>query len=134
MKTISRLNPTTLPDFGQLGFSQISISQPGRIAYVSGQVAGNLEGFPVPEDLVEQVRIVGDNCRKAVKAVGATMQDVIMARVYVTDITVERLQQLMNPLRAIFDGAQPSLTGIGVAALAGTGLQIELELTVRIPD
>jgi enamine deaminase RidA (YjgF/YER057c/UK114 family) len=35
---------------------------------------------------------------------------------------------------ATFDGAQPSLTGVGVAALAAPGLQIEMELTVRLPD
>ncbi|MBD9375636.1 RidA family protein [Rhizobium sp. ARZ01] len=134
MNSISRMNPATLPDFGQQGFSQISIAEPGRIAYISGQVAWTPEGTPLPSDLVEQIHIAGANARKALEAISATMQDVVMARVYVTDLTEERLQRVMDPLRKIFDGAQPSLTGIGVAALAGQGLQVELELVVRLPD
>lgn len=134
MSTIVRMNPPTLPDFGQHGFSQISIAEPGRVAYISGQVAWTPDGAPVPEDLVEQMKVVGDNARKAVAAVGATMQDVIAARFYVTDLTPARQEQLMPELRAIFGDARPSLTGIGVAALAGPGLQVELELTVRVPD
>jgi hypothetical protein len=40
----------------------------------------------------------------------------------------------MPPLLELFDGAKPSLTGFGVAALAAPELQVELELTVRLPD
>ena len=57
-----------------------------------------------------------------------------MARVYMTDLTPERLQELMPPFLATFDGAMPSVTGVGVAALAAPDLQVEMELTVRLPD
>lgn len=134
MTTITRLNPPTLIDFGQVGFSHISITEPGRMAYVSGQVAWTPDGAPVPADLVEQVRVIGSNVRKVLDSIGATPHDVVMARFYVTDLTEERLALVMGPLREIFEGAQPSLTGIGVAALAGPGLQAELELVVRLPE
>ncbi|RIX97435.1 RidA family protein [Aureimonas flava] len=134
MTAITRLNPPTLTDFGAQGFSHISIAEPGRIAHISGQVAWTTEGGSVPDDLVEQIRVIGRNVRHTLEAIGATPHDVVAARFYVTDLTQERLGRLMGPLRDIFDGAQPSLTGIGVAALAGPGLQAELELTVRIPD
>lgn len=32
----------------------------------------------------------------------------------------------------LFDGARPSLTGIGVAALAGPDLQLKVEMIVRL--
>jgi enamine deaminase RidA (YjgF/YER057c/UK114 family) len=32
----------------------------------------------------------------------------------------------------MFDGAQPSITGVGVASLAAPDLKIEMELTVRL--
>ncbi|PZO81714.1 MAG: RidA family protein [Mesorhizobium amorphae] len=134
MTSITRINPPTLSDFGQVGFSHISVSEPGRMAHISGQVAWTADGAPVPDDLVEQIRVIGRNVRRALDAIGATPHDVVMARFYVTDLTEERLGRLMGPLRDIFEGAQPSLTGIGVAALAGPGLQAELELTVRLPD
>jgi enamine deaminase RidA (YjgF/YER057c/UK114 family) len=134
MSRITRLNPPQLTDFSQQGFSQISVMEPGRVAYVSGQVAWSAEGGPVPTDVVEQMRLVGINVHHALRALGATTADVVMARVYVTDLTEERLGRLMQPLRDIFGDAQPSLTGVGVDALAGEGLQVELELTVRLPD
>ena len=57
-----------------------------------------------------------------------------MARIYVVDLTSERMAQMMPALMAAFDGVQPSLTGIGVAALAGPGLEVEMEMIVRLPD
>lgn len=134
MTAITRMNPPTLTDFGQQGFSHISIAQAGRTAHISGQVAWTPDGAPVPDDLVEQVRIIRTNVHRALEAIGATPHDIVIARFYVTDLTQERLRLVMGPLRDIFEGAQPSLTGIGVAALAGAGLQAELELTVSLPD
>lgn len=131
---ITRLNPETLPDSTQLGYSQISIVAPGRMAYVSGQVATMPDGAPVPDDLAAQMRIVARHARAALDALGARPQDIVIARCFVTDLTAERLNLLMPPLIEAFEGAAPSLTGIGVTALAGAGLQVELELTVRLPD
>ncbi|WFE76538.1 RidA family protein [Roseinatronobacter sp. S2] len=131
---ITRLNPETMPDSTQSGYSQISIVEPGRMAYVSGQVATMPDGAPVPDDLVAQMRIVARHARSALDALGARPQDIVIARCFVTDLTAERLNMLMPPLIDAFEGAAPSLTGIGVTALAGAGLQVELELTVRLPD
>ncbi len=131
---ITRLNPPALPDAGALGYSQISIAEPGRLAFISGQVAVRPSGEPAPDSLVAQMKIVSANARAALDAVGATPQDVVMARVYMVDLTPERLEEVMPPFLATFDGAQPSLTGVGVAALAGPGLQVEMEMTVRLPD
>jgi len=131
---ITRMNPPSLPDAAELGYSQISIVEPGRMAYVSGQVAWRPDGAPVPDDLVEQTRIAAANAKAALDALGATPQDIVIARCFVTDLNPERLEQAVPPLLELFDGAQPSLTGVGVAALAAPDLQVELELTVRLPD
>ncbi|MDP2118987.1 MAG: RidA family protein [Hoeflea sp.] len=131
---ITRLNPPSLPDAGALGYSQISIVEPGRMAFISGQVAARLGGEPVPADLVEQAGIVMANAKAALDALGATPRDIAILRIYVVDLTPERLHLVMPPLLAMLDGAQPSITGLGVAALAGPDLQVEMELTVRLPD
>jgi enamine deaminase RidA (YjgF/YER057c/UK114 family) len=58
-----------------------------------------------------------------------------MFRVYVVDLTPERLKEVLYPhLHALCDGAQPSITGIGVAALAAPDLQLEIEIIVRLPS
>jgi len=131
---ITRLNPPSLPDAGALGYSQISIVEPGRMAFVSGQVAARPSGEPAPASLVEQAGIVISNARAALDAIGATPHDIAILRAYVVDLKPERLEQIMPPLLAMLDGAQPSITGIGVAALAGPDLQMEMEMTVRLPD
>ena len=131
---IARLNPASLPNAAEMGYSQISIVDPGRMAYVSGQVAWQPGGKPVPAGLAEQAELVAANARAALDAIGATPGDIAIARIYLVDLTPERMEQSMPPLLVMFDGAQPSITGIGVAALAGPDLQLEMELTVRLPD
>lgn len=131
---IVRLNPSTLPNAEEMGYSQISIVEPGRMAFISGQVAWQPSGEPVPDDLAEQMKLVSINARSALNAVHAKPEHVVMARVYVTHLTSERLEELMPAFLETFDGAQPCVTGIGVQALAAPELQVEMELIVRIPD
>ena len=132
--TIIRLNPPTLPNAGEMGYSQISIVEPGRMAYISGQVAWRPNGEAVPESLVEQMSIVLANVRAALAAVGAGPHDVVIARLYVVDLTPERLEEIMPGFLTAFEGAQPCVTGVGVQALAAPDLQVEMELVVRVPD
>ena len=132
--SIARLNPSTLPDASKMGYSQISIVKPGRMAYVSGQVAWRPNGEAIPDSLSEQMRLVSANAKAALSAIGATAQDIVMARIYVVNLTPERLEEVMPPFLATFDGAQPCVTGVGVQALAGPDLQVEMELVVRLPD
>ncbi|WP_420406117.1 RidA family protein [Nisaea sp.] len=131
---IARLNPSTLPNAAELGYSQISIVEPGRLAFVSGQVATRPGGAPVPDDVAEQMKLSARNARAALEAVGACFADVVMARIYMVNLTPDRLEALMPEFLAAFDGVQPSLTGVGVAALATPELQVEIELAVRLPD
>ena len=131
---IIRLNPSTLPNAGEMGYSQISIVEPGRMAYVSGQVAWRPNGEPAPENLAEQMKIVSINVKAALDTIRATPHDIVMARIYVVNLTPERLEELMPPFLAAFEGAQPCVTGVGVDALAAPDLQVEMELVVRLPD
>lgn len=131
---ITRHNPASMPDAGSLGYSQISVVEPGRLAFVSGQVAWTPGGEPPPESLAEQAKLVFENANAALRELGATTHDLAMVRVFVTDLTPGRLEELMPLVVGWFDGAKPSLTGLGVAALAGPGLQLEIEMTVRVPS
>lgn len=104
------------------------------MAYISGQVAWSADGKPTPETLEAQTELVVENARAALDAVGASARDIVMVRVYVVDLTPERMNAAMPTLLALFDGEQPSLTGIGVSALASPELQIEVEMVVRVPS
>ena len=131
---VTRLNPSSMPDAGSMGYSQISVVEPGRLAFISGQVAWTPAGEPAPGDLAEQAKLVFKNADAALRELGATTHDLAMVRIFMTDLTPERLNLLMLLFTEWCDGAQPSLTGVGVAALAGPGLQLELEMTVRLPS
>ena len=131
--SIIRLNPPTLPDATKSGYSQITVMEPGRLAFISGQVALQPNGEHVPDKLSEQAQIVAVNAKAALDAVDATPHDIVMARIYMVDLTPERLEEMIPHILAAFDGAQPSITGVGVAALAAPEYQLEMELIVRIP-
>lgn len=131
---ITRLNPASLPDAGAAGYSQISIVEPSRLAFISGQVAWRRDGGPVPDTLAGQAEMVVGNAKAALAAVGGSAKDLVMVRVYLVDLTPERVGVLWPQLHALFDGTQPSLTGIGVAALASPELQLEIEMVVRLPS
>ncbi len=117
-----------------MGYSQISVVESGRLAFVSGQVAWTPAGEPAPSDLAEQARLVFQNANAALHGLGATTRDLAMVRIFMVDLTPERLEMLMPLFTEWCDGAKPSLTGVAVAALAGADLQIEMEMTVRLPS
>ncbi|MEX0368346.1 MAG: RidA family protein [Ruegeria sp.] len=130
----TRMNPSTLPDAGALGYSQISVTGTGRLAFVSGQVAATPAGDPTPSDLGSQTEQVVANLKAALQALNAQPGDIVQMRIYVIDLNDEAMSIAMPPLLAFLDGAQPSVTGIGVAALAGADLKIEVEMVVQVPD
>lgn len=107
---------------------QISIVEPGRMAYISGQVAWQQNGDPVPDSIVEKMKIVSLNTKAALDAIGENPWNVVIARTYMVNLTPERLEELMPPFFATFEGAQTRITGVGVNALAAPDLQIEIEL------
>lgn len=133
-QSLQRLNPPTLPDAGAMGYSQITIVEPGRLAFISGQVATRASGEPAPKNFAEQAELVVKNAKAALDAAGASPEDLVMIRAYVVDLTPERLEVLWPHVHALFDGAQPSVTGIGVAALAAPELQLEIEMIARLPS
>lgn len=128
---ITRMNPTTLPDAGKVGYSQISIADPDRLAFVSGQVAWHRESGAVPGSLAEQTALVVENLKGALDALQATPNDIVQMRIYLTDLRPQTQDIAMPKILQFLDGAKPSLTGLGVAALAAP--ELELEMVVQVP-
>jgi enamine deaminase RidA (YjgF/YER057c/UK114 family) len=129
---VVRLNPDGVPDASALGYSQVSVVESGSLAFVSGQVAWKEPFGKAPATLEEQTSVVLDNASAILSSLGAEKEDIVMVRLYVTDLTPERLNLFYPIVVNWFGGAKPSLTGVGVAALAAPDLQIEMEMTVRV--
>ena len=130
--SIDRMNPSALPDAGKVGYSQISIAQPGPLAFESGQVARRADGAPAQASQTEQTAIDVENLKGALDALQATTDDIVQMRIYLTDLREQTQEIAMGAILRFLDGAQPSLTGIGVNALAGPNLLIEVEMVVQI--
>ena len=67
------------------------------------------------------------------KSLQATPENIVQMRIYMTDLTSETQETAMTQIMRFLNGAQPSLTGIGVTALASPDLKIEIEMVVQVP-
>lgn len=134
MATVVRHNPSTMWDMAAAGFSQISVASPGRLAFLSGQIASQPEDEVLPTDVAEQARLATASLAAALEALGASAQDIVMLRVYVVDATTDDFQQVLSRLRDLLQDQMPSVTTLGVQALYTPALRVEIEMIVRVPD
>ena len=95
--SVSRRNPATMWDMTSVGFSHISVVEPGRLAFLSGQIATTLGSEGVPDDLASQARLATANLAAALKELKASAQDIVMLRVYVVNADREKFQQAVGP-------------------------------------
>lgn len=130
MSTIRQhLQPTALFESRQYGFSQVVVAPPGQLVFVSGQVAWdrdlNLIGG---SDIAAQARQALANLKHALAAAGASIADITMLRAYIVDFQPEYFAMLSPEFQQFLDGVPPpASTWVGVQALAGPGLMIEIE-------
>jgi enamine deaminase RidA (YjgF/YER057c/UK114 family) len=131
--SVSRRNPTTMWNMASGGFSQISVAEPGRIAFLSGQIAAKPGSADVPKDLPGQAKLATASLAAALEELEASAQDIVMMRVYVVNATTESFQQVLTALRELLGDAMPSMTTIGVQALYTPEIKVEIEMAVRLP-
>jgi len=130
---VSRRNPPTMWDMASLGFSHISVAEPGGLAFLSGQIAAKPGSERVPEDIAGQARLATASLAAALKDLEASAQDIVMLRVYVVNATSDAFGQAVTPLRELLGDAMPSITTIGVQALYKPEIKVEIEMLVRLP-
>ncbi|BAV49239.1 hypothetical protein MesoLj113a_06660 [Mesorhizobium sp. 113-1-2] len=131
--SVSRRNPKTMWDMASLGWSHISVAEPGRLAFLSGQIAATPGSEGVPEDLAGQAKLAVASLAAALEELEASAQDIVMLRVYVVNATSEAFGQAVAPLRELVGDAMPSVTTIGVQALYKPEILVEIEMVVRLP-
>ena len=131
--SVSRRNPPAMWDMASLGWSHISVAEPGRLAFLSGQIAVTPGSQDVPKDLAGQARLATANLAAALKELEASAHDIVMLRVYVVNATSEAFGQALTPLRELVGDAMPSITTIGVQALYKPEIKVEIEMVVRLP-
>jgi enamine deaminase RidA (YjgF/YER057c/UK114 family) len=121
------LNPDGLSK--PTGYSHVVITQPGKLIYVSGQVALNAGGEVVGKgDLRAQATQAMENLKMALAAAGAMPSDIIKVNHYVVNLKPDLLP-IIREVRSKFFSAEnpPASTLVGVTALAREEFMIEIE-------
>ncbi len=96
----------------------------GNILQVAGQVAFDPSTNEIVGDTVtEQTRQVMQNVRRVLEAGGATLEDVVMCRVYLTDTA--HFGEMNDAYREFFEESFPARTTVYVGLPEGLLVEID---------
>ena len=118
------------------GYSHVVVTSPGKLVFISGQVARDKQGNLVGKgDLRAQTVQVFENLKAALASAGATFNDVVKINWYVKDYKQENLG-ILREVRTMYVNKDnpPASTLSGVAALAQDDYLIEVEAVAAIPN
>jgi len=128
------INPKSLFPSLPIGFSQIVAATGGKTIYLSGQTAWDPNKRIIGgADLGQQARQALRNVQTAIEAVGGTLEDVVVLRLYIVNYKPEHAETISGALREFFpEEKRPASTWLGVSALAVSDFLIEIEATAVI--
>ncbi len=111
------------------GFSHIV--KVGDTVYISGQLPQDQDGNIVGKgDMVVQTEKTYENLKKCLESVGATMHDIVMLRIFVTNL--EEFQKTGDVRKKYFGKYRPATTGLEISGLYFPDAMIEVEATAVI--
>ncbi|WP_091098933.1 Rid family hydrolase [Nonomuraea pusilla] len=123
------LNPPTVPATN--GFYSHAV-RVGDMLYVSGQAAFDEQGRLVGEgSMTAQAEHVFQCAQRVLADQGATFEDVVFIRTYLTDMD-DRVE-LGQVRRKYITGTPPASTTVEVSRLFMPGLLLEMDLIVALP-
>lgn len=136
IKRVSYLNPpSAVPVAGS--YSHVAIAEPGRLAFIAGQVAINVKGDMVgPNDFAAQVPAVFDNIGRILGDLGAGFSDVVEFTTYLVgpDMREPWFKARTEVYARIFpDKAYPPNTLLIISGLVRPELLVEISAVARVP-
>ncbi len=112
-------------------FGYSHIVKVGDTLHVSGQLALDQEGNIVGKgDMTLQTEKTYENLTKCLESAGATIHDIVMLRVFVTDL--EEFQKTGEVRKKYFGKYRPATTGLEISRLYFDDAMIEVEATAVI--
>ena len=111
------------------GFSHVAIAEGTKVVHLAGQVALDQQfGIVGGNDLGEQTKAAMRNVELALKAAGASWDDVVRRTIYTLHPT--EYAAITAAIDEVTGGADhPAQTIVGITGLAVEGLLIEIECT-----
>ena len=95
--------------------------------FVTGQIAMDKEGNAVaPDDIIQQTEFVFQNIQKILQEGGSSLDDVVKAVIYVTDIS--KFKEISTVRNKYFANAKPVSTLVEISKTVKKGCDIEIEV------
>lgn len=104
----------------------------GNIIEVAGTTAVDGDVLIGGDSMYEQTKFILQKIEKALLAAGATMNDVVRTRVYVTDIS--RWEEVGKAHGEIFQSIKPASAMVEVSALINQQMLVEIEATAIVTE
>ncbi len=135
-KTVTYLNPAGAP--APLGlYSNVAIAEPGRLAFIAGQVAVDATGEIVgPHDVAAQTPVVLDNIGLILKDLGVGFSEVLEFTTYIVGPESREpwLAARTEAYGRLFpEGNYPANTLLIIGGLARPELMVEVSAVARLP-
>ena len=127
------INPTTVFNSLQYGFSQAMEVPEGRRIMLSGQVGVDAQERTVGPGIAEQTATALDNVEKVLTEVGGDLSHVIMLRLYIVESARDQQEPIAEALRQRFAHNPPPSSWIIVSGLSLPEWLIEVEAEAVVP-
>ncbi|WP_458375581.1 RidA family protein [Pseudomonas pergaminensis] len=127
------INPTTVFNSLQYGFSQALEVPQGRRILLSGQVGVDADERTVGPGIAEQTATALDNIEKVLAEVGGDLSHVIMLRLYIAESARDQQEPIAQALRQRFAHNPPPSSWIIVSGLSLPQWLIEIEAEAVVP-
>lgn len=128
------INPKTVFNSLQYGFSQAVVVQGGRRVVLSGQVGVDAEENTVGTDLSTQIEVAINNIEAILAEVDANLSHVVILRIYIVDTAKHDQRSITEALLQRFPVNPPATSWVVVSGLAEPQWLIELEAEAVLPD
>ena len=102
----------------------------GNNVEVSGTAAADGDAIVGEDNAYEQTKFILSKIEKALKQSGASLQDVIRTRIYVTDIS--KWEEIGKAHGEFFGKIKPATTMVEVKALIDARMMVEIEASALI--
>ena len=132
--TRETINPSSMYNSLQYGFSHATRTQGRTTIHCAGQVAWDANGQLVGGgDVAAQARQALKNLKDVLKEAGATPADVVRMKTFVVNHQPDYLGTVGAEIAQFYGDATPAAnTWLGVQSLALPGLLVEIEVTAVI--
>ncbi|MBJ6119535.1 RidA family protein [Pontibacter sp. BT310] len=102
----------------------------GNVIEVAGTTATDGDQVIGKGNAYEQTKFILQKIEKALEAAGATMEDVVRTRMFVTDIS--QWEEIGRAHGEVFRTIKPASTMVQVSALINPELLVEIEVTALL--